>query len=114
MRSRYVEDVLKEMAASGLRQYVNLGAGMDTFAYRQPAWAQALTLYEVDHPETQRWKQTNLQRLGIVPPANLCWCPLNFEEGGVAAWPGRRWLRCCCPSLLCLAGCDALPHRGGH
>src|SRR5262245_27521296 len=84
MRSRYVEDVLQEVAASGVRQYVNLGAGLDTFAYRQPSWAHALTLYEVDHPETQHWKQANLDRLGIVPPANLRWCPINFEELGLS------------------------------
>jgi methyltransferase (TIGR00027 family) len=85
MRSRYVEDILEDMAASGMRQYVNMGAGLDTFAYRQPAWAQASTIYEVDQPATQRWKQASLQRLGIVPPANLRWCPLNFEEGGLRA-----------------------------
>ena len=83
MRNRYVEDVLQEVAALGVRQYVNLGAGLDTFAYRQPAWAHALTLYDVEHPETQGWKQANLERLRIVPPANLRWCPLNLEERGL-------------------------------
>jgi methyltransferase (TIGR00027 family) len=85
IRSRYAEDILEQLTASGVRQYVNLGAGLDTFAYRQPAWAHALTLYEVDHPEMQRWKQANLQRLGIVPPTNLRWCPTNFEEVGLQA-----------------------------
>ena len=84
LRSRYAEDVLEQLTASGIRQYVNLGAGLDTFAYRQPSWAHALTIYEVDHPETQRWKQANLQRLGIVPTANLRWCPTDFEDVGVA------------------------------
>jgi methyltransferase (TIGR00027 family) len=79
MRSRYVEDVLQEITASGTRQYVNLGAGLDTFAYRQPSWAHALTLFEVDHPTTQQWKQARLHRLGIILPANLRWCPINFE-----------------------------------
>ena len=83
MRNRYVEDVLQEVAALGVRQYVNLGAGLDTFAYRQLSWAHALTLYDVEHPETQGWKQANLQRLRIVSPANLRWCSLNLEERGL-------------------------------
>jgi methyltransferase (TIGR00027 family) len=83
VRLRYVEDVLLEVAALGVRQYVNLGAGLDTFAYRQPAWASALTIFDVDRPDTQRWKQENLARLGIASPANLCWCPLSFEEQGL-------------------------------
>lgn len=83
VRLRYVEDVLQEVAALGVRQYVNLGAGLDTFAYRQPSWAHALTIFDVDRLETQRWKQENVERLGIVSPTNLRWCPLSFEEQGL-------------------------------
>lgn len=77
MRSRYVEDILQEATSSGTLQYVNLGAGLDTFAYRQPSWAQSLTLFEVDHPATQQWKRGRFQQLAIAQPNNLRWCPIN-------------------------------------
>src|SRR5262249_39561033 len=57
MRSRYAEDCLAEAFSNGVRQYVLLGAGLDTFAYRQPPWANSLRIFEVDHPATQRWKR---------------------------------------------------------
>ena len=38
MRSRYTEDCLLESFGNGVRQYVLLGAGFDTFAWRQPPW----------------------------------------------------------------------------
>ncbi len=50
MRSRYAEDCLAEAYANGVRQYVLLGAGLDTFAYRQPSWANSLKIFEVDQP----------------------------------------------------------------
>jgi methyltransferase (TIGR00027 family) len=81
LRSRYVEDVLREVSASGTRQHVNLGAGLDTFAYRQPPWARSLTLFEVDRQATQEWKRANLKRLGIAIPTNLRFCAVDFETG---------------------------------
>jgi methyltransferase (TIGR00027 family) len=54
LRSRYAEDCLAEASGRGVRQYVLLGAGLDTFAYRQPDWAMSLRIFEVDHPATQR------------------------------------------------------------
>ena len=80
MRSRYVEDLLGDLAEKGLRQYVILGAGLDTFAYRQPAWAQGLTVIEVDHPATQSWKRSVLQERGVSLPRNLEFCPVDFER----------------------------------
>jgi methyltransferase (TIGR00027 family) len=82
-RSRYLEDVLREVTDSGIRQHVNLGAGLDTFAYRQPPWARTLTLFEVDHPTTQEWKRATLERLGIPIPSNLRFCSVDFETPGL-------------------------------
>ena len=42
-RSRYAEDNLRRAVSSGVEQYVLLGAGLDTFAYRNP-FAQASRL----------------------------------------------------------------------
>src|SRR5579884_3404694 len=57
VRSRCAEDHLKRAVASGVRQYVVLGAGLDTFAYRNPFPPERLRVFEVDHPATQEWKR---------------------------------------------------------
>ena len=79
-RSRFTEDCLTEAVAGGVRQYVVLGAGLDTFAYRQPPWAKDLRIFEVDHPATQHWKRDHLAQVGITIPNNLEFCPVNFEK----------------------------------
>ncbi len=80
VRSRYAEDELALAARRGVSQYVVLGAGLDTFAYRQPDYAKQLTIYEVDHPVTQQWKREALEKAGIQIPANLRWAPVDFER----------------------------------
>lgn len=74
-RSRYAEDVLEEVRAP----FVILGAGFETFAYRQPPFAKELIIYEIDHPATQAAKRALLEKAGIVVPENLRWCPVDFE-----------------------------------
>src|SRR5271163_1910279 len=71
MRSRYTEDCLAESLAHGVRQYVIMGAGLDTFGCRQPSWATSLRIFEVDHPATQRWKRAKLSDAGIQIPKNV-------------------------------------------
>ena len=58
VRSRYAEEQLARAVAASARQYVVLGAGLDTFAYRNP-WPD-LRVFEVDHPATQAWKRARL------------------------------------------------------
>src|SRR5258708_1688394 len=58
-RSRYAEDRLAAAVAEGVRQYVLLGAGLDTFAYRSPLAAK-VRVFEIDHPRTQEWKRSAL------------------------------------------------------
>jgi methyltransferase (TIGR00027 family) len=84
MRSRYAEDCLAEAAGRGLRQYVILGAGLDTFAYRQPPWAHALRIFEIDHPATQQWKRRLLTQTGIAVPDNVRMVAVNFENASLA------------------------------
>ena len=79
LRSRYAEDCLAEGVKRGLSQYLILGAGLDTFAYRQPEWAKAIAIFEVDHPATQSDKRERLAKSGIAPPDNLTFVPVNFE-----------------------------------
>jgi len=80
LRSRFAEDELAVAATRGVRQYVSLGAGLDTFAYRQPPYAGDLHLFEVDHPATQEWKRQSLAAADIPLPSNLRWVPVNFEH----------------------------------
>ncbi len=81
LRSRYTEDCLTEAVQQrGISQYVNLGAGLNTFAYRQPTWAQRLRIFEVDHPATQDWKRGRLKAAGIAVPKNVSFVPVDFDE----------------------------------
>ncbi len=79
LRSRYAEERMAEAAQRGVRQCVLLGAGFDTFAYRQPEWARNLRIYEVDHRATQEEKRQRLQSAGIPIPANLDFVAIDFE-----------------------------------
>ena len=77
VRSRYVEDQLAAAVHEGVAQYVVLGAGLDTFAYRNPF--PSLRVFEVDFPATQEWKRTVLADAGIALPSGLTFVPLDFE-----------------------------------
>ncbi len=83
-RSRYAEDQLAAAVDRGVRQYVVLGAGMDTFAYRNPHAGRGLRVFEVDFPSTQAWKRARLAEAGIAPPASLTFAPLDFESRTLA------------------------------
>jgi methyltransferase (TIGR00027 family) len=84
LRSRYAEDLLAKAITEGVSQFVILGAGLDTFAFRQPAFARLLQVYEVDHPATQAWKRERLVAAGVAVPDNLCWVPIDFEQQTLA------------------------------
>lgn len=77
-RSRYTEDRLAAAVAGGVNQYVVLGAGLDTFAYRNPF--PSVQVFEVDFPATQEWKRAMLAEAAIALPANLTFVPLDFEH----------------------------------
>src|SRR5262245_58173095 len=76
-RSRCAEDAVAKAVEAGVDQYVVLGAGLDTFAYRNPFGG--LRVFEVDYPSTQQWKRGLLARSGITPPASLTYVPVDFE-----------------------------------
>lgn len=79
-RSRFVEDELSRCVAAGVRQYLVLGAGLDTFAYRNPYRDEGLRVFEVDHPGTQGWKRQLLADAGIGVPASLTFVPADLER----------------------------------
>ncbi len=78
-RSRYLEDEVDKAVRLGVSQYVILGAGLDSFAYRRPELAKVLHIFEVDHPATQLWKRARLRAAGVKLPANLSLVPVDFE-----------------------------------
>lgn len=84
MRQRYTEDELGKSLERGVGQYVILGAGLDSLAYRRPDLATTLRVFEVDHPATQQWKRARLQALNLTLPSNLMFIPLNFEQQTLA------------------------------
>lgn len=85
-RARYAEDILVEVIRNGVRQYVLVGAGMDTFAFRQPVPTPGLQVFEVDHPATQAFKRQRLAEAELVPPATLHFVPVDlaYESLGTA------------------------------
>jgi methyltransferase (TIGR00027 family) len=83
-RSRIAEDDLDLAVKRGVRQFVILGAGLDTFAYRNPYAPGMLRIFEVDHPATQQFKQARLAEAGISSPADLTFVPLDFEAQTLA------------------------------
>lgn len=80
LRSRYAEDRLCAAAARGVRQYVSLGSGLDTFGYRQPLWASDLRIFEVDHAASQSAKIERLLACGIPIPSNVEFVAADFES----------------------------------
>ena len=76
-RSRFAEDALARAVAQGITQYVLLGAGLDTFAYRNRY--PGLRVFEVDHPATQQWKRELLHTNKIAVPDSLTFVTVDFE-----------------------------------
>lgn len=83
-RARFIEDLVDAKVVAGVRQYVILGAGLDTFAQRRPELASDLLVFEVDRPSPQAWKRQRLLDLGIGIPPFLRFVPVDFERGD--AW----------------------------
>jgi methyltransferase (TIGR00027 family) len=69
-RSRLAEDVALAGLADGRADYVILGAGLDTFAWRHPR-ASEFTVWEIDLPQTQAWKRRRLAQIGLQEPDNV-------------------------------------------
>jgi methyltransferase (TIGR00027 family) len=76
VRSRLAEDELARAVQRGVTQYVVLGAGLDTFACRNPH--PGLKVYEIDHPATQAWKQAMLRDASIAVPDSVRFVPVDF------------------------------------
>jgi len=80
VRARFTEDIVEQAVASGIRQYLILGAGLDSFAYRRGDMLSRLRVFEVDHPASQEWKRRRLAELGSQIPASLVFAAVDFER----------------------------------
>jgi methyltransferase (TIGR00027 family) len=78
-RARFIEDIAKEQIAKGVKQYVLLGAGLDSFAQRNRAISSQINIYEIDQPNTLIWKKEKLIENGYKIPDNLHFVSVNFE-----------------------------------
>ncbi len=78
VRNRYAEDELARSIQRGVRQYIILGAGLDTFAYRNPF--PLLRVFEVDHPATQASKRSCLEKAAIPIPSSVTYVSVDFER----------------------------------
>lgn len=76
-RSRFTEERVSAAVSRGVSQYVILGAGLDSFAYRS---GRAVRVFEVDHPATQDIKQWLLRRARIPVPGNLAFVATDFAD----------------------------------
>ena len=101
-RSRYAEDLLAQAVARGVTQYVMLGAGLDTFAHRNPF--PHLRVFEVDHPSTQQWKRDLLCASNLPSPARLAYAPVDFERHSLAAQLRAAGFDPTAPSLFAWLG----------
>ncbi|HZC16297.1 MAG TPA: class I SAM-dependent methyltransferase [Caulobacteraceae bacterium] len=81
-RARFAESAVEAAFGRGVRQLVVLGAGLDTFAYRNPH--ADLRVFEVDHPATQGWKRERLTEAGIAQPESMRFAPVDFEHVSLA------------------------------
>lgn len=84
MRSRLVEGELEQARKRGLKQFVVLGAGLDSTAYRAPGLLSGIDVFEVDHPATQKWKRERLETIGVPIPENVHYVSYDFEHQTLA------------------------------
>jgi len=101
-RSRLADDVWAEAVERGVQQYVVLGAGLDTSAYRQPDAPGRR--FEVDLPATQQWKQARLREAGIAVPPSLRFVPVDFEHVGLAEGLARAGFDAGAPAFFSWLG----------
>jgi methyltransferase (TIGR00027 family) len=92
-RSRFTEDRLARAVREGVRQYVVLGAGLETFPWRQPPWARDLQIFYLDHPASMREVSRIRAGHNLSPPNNLVTVACDLEREPVA-------------DVLCASGLD--------
>jgi methyltransferase (TIGR00027 family) len=85
IRTRFVEDAVAAAIQEGIGQYVILGAGLDSFAYRRSELGERLKIFELDRAASQAWKRSRLEKMGIAIPASVAFIPLDHETDDLRA-----------------------------
>jgi methyltransferase (TIGR00027 family) len=85
IRARFVEDAVDTAVRDGVGQYVILGAGLDSFAYRRPDPNECLKIFEVDRAGAQAWKRSRLAELDVSIPVSVAFVPIDHETDDLRA-----------------------------
>ncbi|OOZ82776.1 SAM-dependent methyltransferase [Bacillus cereus] len=80
-RAAYCERVLLHEITLGTKQYVILGAGLDTFSFRHRELENKIEVFEVDHPSTQQFKKERIKEAELEVPNNLHFVSMDFTKG---------------------------------
>jgi methyltransferase (TIGR00027 family) len=92
-RSRFAEDALRDAVAKGIRQYVLIGAGFDSFSLRRPGFASELSIFEIDAPATQNLKIERIRACGVTLPDSVHFVAADLSRETVAAALSRSAFR---------------------
>jgi methyltransferase (TIGR00027 family) len=79
IRARFVEDAVEVAIQEGIGQYLILGAGLDSFAYRRPDLSARLKIFEGDRLPSQAWKRRRLEEMGVAIPASIAFVAVDLE-----------------------------------
>jgi methyltransferase (TIGR00027 family) len=83
-RTRYAEDALRAAVERGMKQYVLIGAGLDSFCLRRPQFAERVEIFEIDHPATQELKVGQIRACGVSLPSSVHFVPADLGKLSVA------------------------------
>ena len=104
LRTRYAEDALQLAVERGTRQYVIVGAGLDSFALRQPSFARDVDVFEIDHPATQDLKRRRLTDCGVPLPPRLHFVPADLGQEQISDVLARSAFRSTDPAFFSWLG----------
>jgi methyltransferase (TIGR00027 family) len=82
--SRFAEDRLAEAVGRSVSQYAIVGAGLDTFPWRQPAFAESIDIFYVDHPASLAWTGARIRERGLSTPSNLTYVAADLAKHELA------------------------------
>jgi methyltransferase (TIGR00027 family) len=102
-RSRLAEETISDRQ-SGADQYVLLGAGLDSFAYRRSDTGDGLRVFEVDQPASQIWKRQRLTDVGVTIPSSVTFVPVDFERQDLDVELSKAGFDCARPSVVAWLG----------
>src|SRR5271156_5296700 len=113
-RARYAEDALQAAVGGGVRQYVLVGAGFDSFILRRPAYAADLEIFEIDHPATQGLKIERIRELGISLPDSVHFVASDLSKESVATSLSRSTHRADLSSFFSWLGVSMYLNRAAN